>query len=46
MMVALVLKRKSTTLIVIHDVEETISFADRIIVLSAAPGRTHFQPEN
>jgi NitT/TauT family transport system ATP-binding protein len=35
----LVLKRKATTLIVTHDVEEAISLADRIIVLSAAPGR-------
>ncbi|HXN87924.1 MAG TPA: ABC transporter ATP-binding protein, partial [Methylocella sp.] len=32
-------KRKATTLIVTHDVEEAISLADRIVVLSAAPGR-------
>jgi sulfonate transport system ATP-binding protein len=38
-LLALVLKRKATTLIVIHDVVEAISLADRIIVLSAAPGR-------
>jgi sulfonate transport system ATP-binding protein len=38
-LLALVLKRKATTLIVTHDVEEAISLADRIIVLSAAPGR-------
>jgi sulfonate transport system ATP-binding protein len=38
-LLALVLKRKATTLIVTHDVEEAISIADRIIVLSAAPGR-------
>ena len=37
-LLALVLKRKATTLIVTHDVEEAISLADRIIVLSAAPG--------
>ena len=35
----LVLKRNATTLIVTHAVEEAISLADRIIVLSAAPGR-------
>jgi sulfonate transport system ATP-binding protein len=38
-LLALVLKRKAITLIVTHDVEEAISLADRIIVLSAAPGR-------
>jgi sulfonate transport system ATP-binding protein len=38
-LLALVLKRKATTLIVTHDVEEAISLADRIIVLSAPPGR-------
>src|ERR1700730_7206013 len=38
-LLALVLKRAATTLIVTHDVEEAISLADRIIVLSAAPGR-------
>jgi sulfonate transport system ATP-binding protein len=38
-LLTLVLKRKATTLIVTHDVEEAISLADRIIVLSAAPGR-------
>ena len=38
-LLALVLKRKATTLIVTHAVEEAISLADRIIVLSAAPGR-------
>jgi sulfonate transport system ATP-binding protein len=38
-LLALVLKHKATTLIVTHDVEEAISLADRIIVLSAAPGR-------
>lgn len=38
-LLALVLKRKATTIIVTHDVEEAISLADRIIVLSAAPGR-------
>ena len=38
-LLALVLKRKATTLIVTHDLEEAISLADRIIVLSAAPGR-------
>ncbi len=38
-LLALVVKRKATTLIVTHDVEEAISLADRIIVLSAAPGR-------
>jgi sulfonate transport system ATP-binding protein len=37
-LLALVLKRKATTLIVTHDVEEAISLAGRIIVLSAAPG--------
>ncbi len=36
---ALVETRKATTLIVTHDVEEAISLADRIIVLSGAPGR-------
>jgi sulfonate transport system ATP-binding protein len=38
-LLALVLKRKATTLIVTHNVEEAISLAGRIIVLSAAPGR-------
>jgi sulfonate transport system ATP-binding protein len=38
-LLALVLKRRATTLIVTHDVEEAISLAGRIIVLSAAPGR-------
>jgi sulfonate transport system ATP-binding protein len=38
-LLALVLKRKATTLIVTHDVEEAVSIADRIVVLSAAPGR-------
>ena len=38
-LLALVLKRKATTLIVTHDVEEAIAIADRIMVLSAAPGR-------
>jgi sulfonate transport system ATP-binding protein len=38
-LLALVMKRKATTLIVTHDVEEAISIAGRIIVLSAAPGR-------
>ena len=38
-LLALVLKRKATTLIVTHNVEEAISIASRIIVLSAAPGR-------
>jgi NitT/TauT family transport system ATP-binding protein len=38
-LLALVLKRKATTLVVTHDVEEAIAIADRIIVLSAAPGR-------
>jgi sulfonate transport system ATP-binding protein len=38
-LLALVLKRNATTLHVTHDVDEAISIADRIIVLSAAPGR-------
>ena len=38
-LLALVLKRKATTLIVTHDVEEAIAIADRILVLSPAPGR-------
>ncbi|MGH6858080.1 MAG: ABC transporter ATP-binding protein [Methylocella sp.] len=38
-LLALVLKRKATTLIVTHDVDEAISLARRIIVFSAAPGR-------
>jgi sulfonate transport system ATP-binding protein len=37
-LLALVLKLKATTLHVTHDVDEAISIADRIIVLSAAPG--------
>jgi NitT/TauT family transport system ATP-binding protein len=36
---SLVERLKSTTLIVTHDVEEAISLADRIVVLSPAPGR-------
>jgi NitT/TauT family transport system ATP-binding protein len=35
---ALVLKREATTIHVTHDIDEAISIADRIIVLSAAPG--------
>jgi sulfonate transport system ATP-binding protein len=38
-LIALVEARKATTLIVTHDVEEAIALADRIIVLSPAPGR-------
>ena len=38
-LLALVVKRKATTLLVTHDVEEAIAIADRIIVLSPAPGR-------
>ncbi len=38
-LLALALKRKATTIIVTHDVEEAISLADQIIVMSAAPGR-------
>jgi sulfonate transport system ATP-binding protein len=38
-LLALVLKRKATTLIVTHNVEEAVSIAGRIVVLSAAPGR-------
>ncbi|MDQ6703284.1 MAG: ATP-binding cassette domain-containing protein [Pseudomonadota bacterium] len=38
-LLALVLKRKATTVIVTHDVDEAIAIAGRIIVLSAAPGR-------
>jgi sulfonate transport system ATP-binding protein len=38
-LLALVFKRNATTLIVTHDVEEAIAIADRILVLSAAPGR-------
>jgi sulfonate transport system ATP-binding protein len=37
-LLALVLRRKATTLIVTHDVDEAISLAGRIIILSAAPG--------
>jgi len=37
-LVLLVEKRKATTLIITHDVDEAISLADRILVLSAAPG--------
>jgi len=37
-LLALVLKRKAATLHVTHDVDEAIAIADRIIVLSAAPG--------
>lgn len=38
-LLTLVLTRKTTTLIVTHDVGEAIAIADRIIVLSPAPGR-------
>jgi sulfonate transport system ATP-binding protein len=38
-LLTLVLTRKTTTLIVTHDVGEAIAVADRIIVLSPAPGR-------
>lgn len=38
-LVLLVGKRKATTLIVTHDVDEAVSLADRIIVLGPAPGR-------
>jgi sulfonate transport system ATP-binding protein len=38
-LLTLVLTRKATTLIVTHDVGEAIAIADRIIVLSSAPGR-------
>jgi sulfonate transport system ATP-binding protein len=38
-LLTLVLDRKATTLIVTHDVGEAIAIADRIIVLSPAPGR-------
>jgi sulfonate transport system ATP-binding protein len=38
-LLALVLKRKAVTLHVTHDVDEAIAIADRIIVLSAAPGQ-------
>ncbi|MBO0733636.1 MAG: ATP-binding cassette domain-containing protein [Methylocapsa sp.] len=38
-LLALVLKRKATVLHVTHDVDEAIAIADRIIVLSPAPGR-------
>ncbi|MCI0468330.1 MAG: ATP-binding cassette domain-containing protein [Beijerinckiaceae bacterium] len=38
-LLALVLKRRAATLHVTHDIDEAISIADRIIVLSAAPGR-------
>jgi sulfonate transport system ATP-binding protein len=37
-LLALVLKRNATALHVTHDVDEAIAIADRIIVLSAAPG--------
>lgn len=37
-LLALVLKHQATTLHVTHDVDEAIAIADRIIVLSAAPG--------
>ena len=37
-LLALVMTRKATTLIVTHDVEEAIAIADRIIVLSGPPG--------
>jgi sulfonate transport system ATP-binding protein len=38
-LVLLVDKRQATTLIVTHDVDEAISLADRILVLTPAPGR-------
>lgn len=38
-LLTLVMKRHATTLIVTHDIDEAIAIADRIIVLSAAPGR-------
>lgn len=37
-LMALVLKRQATALLVTHDVGEAIALADRIIVLSSAPG--------
>jgi sulfonate transport system ATP-binding protein len=37
-LLALVLKRRVTALLVTHDIDEAISIADRIIVLSASPG--------
>ncbi len=38
-LLALVLKRRAATLHVTHDVDEAISIADRILVLSPAPGQ-------
>ncbi|HTV34534.1 MAG TPA: ATP-binding cassette domain-containing protein [Methylocella sp.] len=37
-LLGLVLKRQATTLMVTHDIEEAIAIADRILLLSAAPG--------
>ena len=45
-LLALVIKRKATTLIVTHDVEEAIAIADRIIVLSAAARASHRRPDD
>jgi NitT/TauT family transport system ATP-binding protein len=38
-LLALVLKQSAATLLVTHDIEEALSIADRIFVLSGAPGR-------